>query len=265
MKLVRVGSFLFALASFVFALTMAYLEMRWFALKRPPSRDDAVRVAAWGHRAFRWACAIMRMKVKYDLPASIAPPATIMISNHTSMFDVLACLAVAHRLGLGLSWIVKSDVLDYPLIGWMARRQGCIAVRRDGRPEDRDAVERGAVAARDTGLGLLIFVEGTRSAELQPPKPGGFLRAHRIIPDVLSVTQAWYPPLGVGGRGKTIAEGADLYGRRLLLYARRYAADETAQDNWLTEEWERKRALIADWRREKDAETVGEARGFFGH
>lgn len=260
MRMIRIGSFLFALASFVFALTMAYLEMRWFALRRPPSRDDAVRVAAWGHRAFRWACAIMRIKVKYDLPASIAPPATIMISNHTSMFDVLACLAVAHRLGLGLSWIVKRAVFDYPLIGWMARRQGCIAVHRDGRADDRNAVEVGALIARDAGLGLLIFVEGTRSAELQPPKPGGFVRARRIIPDVLSVTQAWYPPLGIGGRGRTIAEGADLYGRRLLLHARHYAADETTQDGWLADEWERKRALIADWRREKDAEAFNDAR-----
>ncbi len=260
MKLIRIGSFLFALALFVFALVMAYLELRWLARKRPPSREDSRRVATWGHRSFRWACALMRMKVKYDLPISIAPPATIVVSNHTSMFDVLACLAVADRLDMGLSWIVKRAVFDYPLIGWMARRQGCVAVHRDGRADDRDAVEIGASTARDSGTGLLIFVEGTRSAELQPPKPGGFLRARRIIPDVLSITQAWYPPLGIGGRGKTVAEGADLYGRSLLLHARRYTADETARDRWLADEWERKHALIRDWRREKDAEAFNDAR-----
>lgn len=247
MRLIRIGSFLLALAAFIFALVMVYLEMRWLKLKRVTDRRAyGIRVAVWGHRAFRWACAIMRIKVKYDLPHSIAPPASIVVSNHNSVFDVLASLAVAHRLGLGLSWIVKRAVFDYPLIGWMARQQGCIAVHRDGRAEDRNAVEIGATTALDAGLGLLIFAEGSRSAELQPPKPGGFLRARRIIPDVVSVTQAWHPPLGVGGRGRTIAEGADLFGRRLLLHARHFAADETAHDGWLADEWERKRALIAE-------------------
>jgi 1-acyl-sn-glycerol-3-phosphate acyltransferase len=259
MKLIRIGSFLFALVLFMFALVMAYLELRLLARKQLPSREDGRRVAKWGHRSFRWACALMRIKVKYDLPISIAPPASIVVSNHTSMFDVLACLAVADRLDMGLSWIVKRAVLDYPLIGWMARRQGCAAVHRDGRADDRNAVEIGARGALEAGLGLLIFVEGTRSAELQPPKPGGFLRARRIIPNVLSITQAWHPPLGIGGRGRTIAEGADLYGRSLLLHARHFAADETASDGWLADEWERKRALIADWRREKDAEAFNDA------
>lgn len=260
MRLVRIGSFLLALASFIFALVMLYFEMRWLRLRQVTDRRAySVRAAVWGHRAFYWACAIMRIKVKYDLPRSIAPPATIVVSNHTSMFDVLASLAVAHRLGLGLSWIVKRVVLDYPLIGWMAHQQGCIAVHRDGRTEDRNAVEVGAITALDAGLGLLIFVEGTRSAELQPPKPGGFLRARRIIPDVLSVTQAWYPPLGIGGRGKTIAEGADLFGRRLLLHARHFAAHETMHDGWLMDEWERKRALISHWRSEQGAEAFHDA------
>ncbi len=260
MKPIRTGSFLMCLVLFGLILTWAYLETRWIAWRAKDPRAARVlicrRIARWGDFAFRVVCVGMRIRLTLDLPERKAhAPPVVHISNHTSVFDVLANLAVAHRLGYGMRWIVKQEVFKYPLIGRMARESGCFGIARNGSQSDRDAVEFCALMARDDGDSVLIFPEGTRGPDLLQPKPGGFIRSQRVIPDVVSVTLGWYPVLGQGGRGKLLSEGADLVGRRILLQAIYVPPKQAGLDGWIDAEWTRKRVVIKDWRRAMDAEA----------
>ena len=254
MKFIKWSAFIFAFLCFAVVLMFAYVEARL-----AKNQIEAMRaVSKWGDRIFRLACVIMRIRVDYDLPPQRATsPPCVFVSNHTSFFDFLAVLTVARHCGLNVCWVVKREVMDYPFIGWMARKQACIPVHRDGRSSDREDVDRGAREAMAAGASLLIFAEGTRTPELVTPKPGGFIRAQAIYGPALSVTIGWYPKLSAGATGKHVRDGADLFGRRMLLHARDVRASEAKLDGFLDKEWSFKRVVINDWQYEKRIQASG--------
>ncbi len=251
MKIIKWFAFCFAFLCFSVVLMFAYVEARL-----AKTQIEAMQaVSKWGDRIFRLACVILRIRVDYDLPARRATsPPCVLLSNHTSFFDFLAMLTVARHCGLNVCWVVKREVMDYPFIGWMAAKQACIAVHRDGRSSDREDVDRGAREAMAAGASLLIFAEGTRTPELVTPKQGGFIRAQAIYGPALSVTIGWHPKLGAGGRAKLVRDGVDLFGRRMLLHARDVPASEAKLDGFLDKEWSFKRVIIKAWQQEKDSQ-----------
>ena len=125
------------------ALPWACMPARW-------------RTSRWLERA-GWASLLRGLGVKvvcHGNPA-IAGPGMI-VANHVSWSDiaVLSLLFVT-------TFVAKSEVRGWPVLGWLARRHGCRFLRRDSR---RAAHELGGgMPRRDSRPLLALFPEGTTS------------------------------------------------------------------------------------------------------
>jgi 1-acyl-sn-glycerol-3-phosphate acyltransferase len=78
--------------------------------------------------------------------------------------------------------VLKRELADLPLFGWMTRRYGVIPVdRAAGAKALRTLVTEGKAAAA-TGRQILIFPEGTRvQVGEEPPLQSGFTALYRAI------------------------------------------------------------------------------------
>ncbi len=98
----------------------------------------------------------------------------IFVSNHQSIYDIPVIFA---NLPYELRIIAKESLGSFPFLGWHLRRSGHLLVDRK-RPDRAGILGRWRALVKD-GLSLIIFPEGTRSADgrLGPFKAGSFLLA----------------------------------------------------------------------------------------
>lgn len=98
--------------------------------------------------------------------------------KHQSMFETIEMV----RLTSLPTIVIKRELADIPLFGWMTRRYGVIPVdRAAGAKALRDLVAEGKAAAA-TGRPILIFPEGTRVAVGEaPPLQSGFTALYRAV------------------------------------------------------------------------------------
>lgn len=81
----------------------------------------------------------------------------LVVSNHVSYFDAAAIGAL-----LPMSFVAKSQIASWPLIGWMAKLGGTIFVNRESRAaaaKDMQAIQN----RLDRGETIVLFPEGTSS------------------------------------------------------------------------------------------------------
>jgi 1-acyl-sn-glycerol-3-phosphate acyltransferase len=128
---------------------------------------------------------------------SIPPGACLIAVKHQSMFATLETL----RLVRPPVVVIKRELSDLPLLGWIARRYGIIPVDREAGPKAlREMVARGkqAIAA---GRPVLIYPEGTRVRPGEtPPLQAGFAGLYRalglpVVPVALDSGRIWGPHL----------------------------------------------------------------------
>jgi 1-acyl-sn-glycerol-3-phosphate acyltransferase len=127
-------------------------------------------------RTWSWLIlATTGVSVELNGLAQLEPGRTyVFVSNHQSIYDIPVVFA---SLPYQLRIIAKQSLGSFPFLGWHLRRTGHLLV--DRRNPDRAGILRrwkGLVAQR---LSLIIFPEGTRSADgrVAPFKPGSFLLA----------------------------------------------------------------------------------------
>ena len=84
------------------------------------------------------------------------PDGGAVVSNHLSYLDIL--LYAAHR---PFVMVAKSEVSEWPLIGWLTRQAGTVYVVRGGGPATYPAVNQAMGEAFLSGLPVLFFPEGT--------------------------------------------------------------------------------------------------------
>jgi 1-acyl-sn-glycerol-3-phosphate acyltransferase len=105
-----------------------------------------------------WFLFYMRLEIKgkENVPKN---EGFILVSNHVSNLDPIA-------LGLAcpgnLNFMAKEELFSNPFFGWILRKVNCFPLRRKGA--DLAAI-REAMRRVNRGGGLLIFPEGTRSAD----------------------------------------------------------------------------------------------------
>jgi 1-acyl-sn-glycerol-3-phosphate acyltransferase len=94
----------------------------------------------------------------------------LIAGNHQSWLDIIALGSAT-----GGSFIAKSEISNWPLVGWLARQAGVIFVVREARGEARDQVDTVADALANHRPALL-FAEGTTAGEgrLLPFRPALF-------------------------------------------------------------------------------------------
>jgi 1-acyl-sn-glycerol-3-phosphate acyltransferase len=84
----------------------------------------------------------------------------VFVSNHQSIYDIPV---VFSSLPFQLRIIAKESLGQFPFLGWHLRRTGHLLV--DRRNPDRARILRRWKALVGEGLSLIVFPEGTRSAD----------------------------------------------------------------------------------------------------
>jgi 1-acyl-sn-glycerol-3-phosphate acyltransferase len=140
---------------------------------------------------------ITRVRVEGALDEIPREGPVILAANHLSNGDsVILGAWLTKQLGRRIHWLGKKEMLEWPIIGWIARHGGI-------HPVDRAAADveafRTAERVLNEGHVLMIFPEGTRSptGELQKPKDGLAMLALRtgapIIPIGIANTDRVWP------------------------------------------------------------------------
>ena len=114
-------------------------------------------------RIQRWSrqlIAICGVKLTFNNVAQsdVVSPALI-ISNHISWLDIFVINTV-HPC----RFVAKSDIRDWPLIGWLCNKSGTIFIAR-GRQRDVRRIYAGLVASIHNGERVAFFPEGTTAPQ----------------------------------------------------------------------------------------------------
>ncbi len=131
-------------------LTIAVMPVQAVALlfstslaKRIPIRYHSICARVLGFRV-----------IVKGTPSQVRP--TLFVANHTSYFDIILLASL-----VPCSFIAKSEMIRWPLIGWLARLQRSVFV--DRKPVNVGE-HRTEVAKRlAEGDNLVLFAEGTTS------------------------------------------------------------------------------------------------------
>ena len=132
-----------------------------------PWLDDAGRE----RRIQRWSrqliaiCGVRLVlnEVAQPVPASPA----LIISNHISWLDIFVVLASHPSV-----FVAKSEIRQWPLVGWLCARVGTLFIERGRRSATRH-VNAAIVTALQGGIVVGIYPEGTTSDGLRLLQPQG--------------------------------------------------------------------------------------------
>lgn len=126
----------------------------------------------------------------------------VVVSNHESLADIFL---ISH-LPWEMKWLSKEAIFKIPIMGWMMRMAGDIAVRRGDRRSRLQALEE-CRQRLEQNVSVMIMPEGTRSTgdELLPFKDGAFRLAIETQSPVL--------PLAVAGTRDAIPKHSLVFGR----------------------------------------------------
>ena len=124
-----------------------------------------------------WLCEHLlgiRVRVIGDIP----PGPHLIAVKHQSMFETLEMV----RLSKLPVIVLKKELADLPLFGFLTRRYGVIPVERTaGAKALRDLVAAGKRAV-ETGRSIIIYPEGTRVPPGEtPPLRAGFAGLYRAV------------------------------------------------------------------------------------
>jgi 1-acyl-sn-glycerol-3-phosphate acyltransferase len=116
----------------------------------------------------------IRTHVEGVIPAE---PMLIAV-KHEAMFETVELVLLARRPVI----VIKRELSDLPLFGWMTRRYGVIPVDREaGSKALREMIALGKDAVAE-GRPIVIYPEGTRVAHgEQPPLRPGFAGLYRAL------------------------------------------------------------------------------------
>jgi 1-acyl-sn-glycerol-3-phosphate acyltransferase len=124
-----------------------------------PLLDDAGRE----RRIQRWSrqlIIICGVKLTFNNAAqSDAVTPALIISNHISWLDIFVINTV-HPC----RFVAKSDIRDWPLIGWLCDKSGTIFIAR-GKQRDVRRIYAGLVASIHNGERVAFFPEGTTAPQ----------------------------------------------------------------------------------------------------
>jgi len=126
----------------------------------------------------------------------------VAVSNHESLADIFL---ISH-LPWEMKWLSKDAIFKIPIMGWMMRMAGDIAVSRSERSSRVEALEQ-CKDRLDRKVSIMIFPEGTRSNDgtLLPFKDGAFrLAVERGLPIL---------PMAVAGTRSAMKKGSLVFGR----------------------------------------------------
>ncbi|PPD44144.1 MAG: 1-acyl-sn-glycerol-3-phosphate acyltransferase [Methylocystis sp.] len=117
----------------------------------------------------RAICATIGIRVM-QIGALPASGPRFVVANHVSWTDIIALASL-----YPMTFLAKSEVAQWPVLGFLARLQGTVFVPRGSR-KDIPRVNAALCAVLDEGRDLVVFPEGTSSdgSDVLPFKPAHF-------------------------------------------------------------------------------------------
>lgn len=117
-----------------------------------PSRQRLKQV--WSHQLVRL------LGIRIESPGALLSGMErgLLVGNHISFIDVFVINAL-----LPSAFVAKSEVAQWPLIGWLARSAGTVFIERGSR-KAAHLTHQHMLHALKTGRRLAIFPEGTTTA-----------------------------------------------------------------------------------------------------
>ena len=116
--------------------------------------------------------------IRVSVEGAVPPGPHLVAVKHQSMFETIEMARLIRQPII----VVKRELADIPLFGWMTRRYGVIPVDRTAGAKALRALVAEGKAAAATGRPILIFPEGTRvSTGEQPPLQSGFAALYRAV------------------------------------------------------------------------------------
>ncbi len=173
----------------------------------------------------RWSRQMLHiLGIELDATLSGIEPGSLIVANHISWLDVFAINAARP-----VAFVSKSEVRDWPLIGWLSARTDTVFLRRGSRGHAR-IVNAEIDALLNAGKDVAIFPEGTttdgthllgfHAALLQPAVETG----RPVQPVALAYTtpdgQRTLAPAYVGETTMTECLSAILATRRMVVRLR---------------------------------------------
>lgn len=122
----------------------------------------------------------------------------VIVANHRSIFDI--CL-LAWLVPRPYYFVARVEVFKVPLIGWILKLGGHIAVVRGSAEASRESLERAGQLVAEGGR-VLFFPEGSRSRDglTRPWKSGAFHVAARSGTPVI--------PVAIAGSEHSVRKGS---------------------------------------------------------
>ncbi len=191
--------------SILFALFF-YPGSAVFVLLAFPAAAIGVRpLEAVTHGWARWHrwCARLLLGVTTRMEGQVPDGAVIVAAKHQSMFETIEVLLLLNRPAV----VMKKQLADMPLWGWVARRYGVIPVDREGGAAALRRMLQAARWAVADGRPIMIFPEGTRVLPgEQPPLQPGFAGLYKslglaVVPVALDSGRVWPRGRFVKGSG----------------------------------------------------------------
>ena len=157
----------------------------------------------FGNRATRWLVRSWTafhhylvesvLGIHSKVEGEIPPGAVLIAVKHQSMYETLEMVRIADTPVI----VLKRELSQIPLFGWLTRRYGVIPVDRSAGPKAlREMIAAGRSAAAE-GRAVIIYPEGTRvqPGETPPLRPGfaGMYRALGlpVVPVALDSGRLW--------------------------------------------------------------------------
>ncbi len=111
----------------------------------------------------RWSSKLLALcrvaiQIRHEQGAPDAPRALI-VANHVSWLDIFVINSF-HPC----RFVAKSDIRDWPLIGWLCEKTGTIFISR-GKLRDVRRIYQGLVTSLHSGEHVAFFPEGTTAAQ----------------------------------------------------------------------------------------------------
>ncbi len=104
----------------------------------------------------------------YDNLRKLSSP-PVVIANHMSTLETIILQGVVGPEP-PVTYVLKGSLVKYPVFGWLLRKMNCVVVTRKSPKADLKAAMDGGKAAIESGMGIVIFPQSTRSLEFNPAK-----------------------------------------------------------------------------------------------
>ena len=157
----------------LFFLIQMYLMMVVFGLLFCPlvslnRKYSYLAVHVWC-RWVRWTASWM-VGLKSEVRGVIPDPAFIIAAKQQSFFDIILIVSETPRP----KFIMKSSLRWAPVLGWYAKKIGCVAVERGKRTEAIQKMMSSVASGTAPPGQLIIYPQGTRVApgDFKPYKIG---------------------------------------------------------------------------------------------